>query len=95
VRKREDLTDSDLAILASIWPGGRRHPGTVGDVFSASGRGGSWTLVTRRPDGWYVMIEESGRRSAVGRSLSELGLPDRPITPGLLGPGRDAANKPG
>jgi hypothetical protein len=81
VQKRAHLTASDLAILISIWPRGSRHLGPVGDVYSAGGRGGLWTLVARRADGSYVMIEEGGRRSVAGTSLAELGLPDQPIGP--------------
>jgi hypothetical protein len=73
------LTAADMAILASIWPAGSRHAGPNADVFSAKGRAGQWTLVVRRRDGSYLLIEQGGRTSIAGGSLAELGLPDQPI----------------
>ena len=93
MQKRADLTSADLAVLVSIWPAGSRHSGTAGDVFSAPGRAGRWTVVARRADGSYVIIEEGGRRSATGLSLCELGLPERPIAPAPAPTGAEAAGK--
>jgi hypothetical protein len=76
---KASLTATDLAVLVSIWPNGIYHRGGIADVFTAQGRSGRWTLIAKRADGGYLLIENGGRHSRSGGSLAALGLPDRPI----------------
>jgi hypothetical protein len=69
-----------VAVLKSIWPKGTHYQGPAADVFTATGRAG-WLLIAKRPDGAYVMVEDSGKRSMVAGSFTELGLPEQPIVP--------------
>jgi hypothetical protein len=80
MRGKGCLTAAEVAVLVSIWPKGTHHQGPAADVFTATGQAGQWLLIAKRPDGAYVMIEDSGNRSMTAGSLAELGLPDQPIS---------------
>jgi hypothetical protein len=74
ISPRAAFTASDLAVLNTIYPRGRRYRGPICDVFAVSrqGAGLPWLIVSRQRDGFYVSIDPKEGTRIARRSLSDL-----------------------